>query len=365
MLPTTQLTVNVQRITGQTLPGAKIVLELTREDVDPDHGAVVLGIINATADAQGLATIDAWPNARGTRGSQYKARILDNGRTVWSALLSVPESVDAIDLTSAISQAPFPSKSDAQIAQEAAQQSAADAAASATAAEADAIAAAGSAAAAASSETNAVAAADAAQTASAAAEAARDAAQAAQAAAETASTDSQAARDAAQTAQAAAETASTAAQTARDAAQAAQAAAESARDAAVIARDEAEAFAAESAGNAVAVVGVLQHALDQAGQAVRELEAMGLRVTDVTETTLPVVGNLQYAIDIAAQAARSVSGGRAQFVGGFADSPAITIGDVAIYSSAADTLSVAIAGTEVLRVDAAGITVFGTVTEAP
>lgn len=365
-LATTTVNFALFDLLGAEAAGAQILLQLDKFDTDADTGTVVPTITTITADESGEASATLWPNERGTRGSSYHVVITPAGSTKPSirTKISVPSAGPA-DFRSIISTPPFPSKSDAQAAQEAAQASAAAAAQSATEAEASATAAAASAALASTDATAATAAKNAAETAQAAAEAARDAAQTAQTAAESARDESVSARDAAQLAQTAAEAASTSAAAARDAAQAAQTAAELARDEAVVARDEAETFATEAAGNALPLVGVLQHALDQAGQAVRELSTLDAAVTDAQNSIAPIVGNLQYAIDIAGHAARALSGGRAQFTGGSAADPAILIGDVGIYSSAADTLSVAIAGTEVVRIDAAGLTVFGTITETP
>jgi hypothetical protein len=63
------------------------------------------------------------------------------------------------------------------------------------------------------------------------------------------------------------------------------------------------------------------------------------------------------------QLSQRVSGGQVELRGGTLDDPALRIGTVGIYSAAADTLSVAIAGTEVARFDASGLTIYGTVTE--
>lgn len=64
------------------------------------------------------------------------------------------------------------------------------------------------------------------------------------------------------------------------------------------------------------------------------------------------------------QVSGQVNGGRAELTGGSLSDPALRIGSVGIYSSATDTLSVAIAGTEIARFTSAGLTVYGTVTEA-
>lgn len=123
------------------------------------------------------------------------------------------------------------------------------------------------------------------------------------------------------------------------------------------------------------IVGLLQAALDIAGVAGRgqaslvatvyaALEAQDAATADSIGAVPALVGALQAAIDIAGTAAREIRGGRVHLTGGSAADPALRIGTAGIYSSAADTLSVAIAGVERLRVTAAGITVYGTVTTA-
>jgi hypothetical protein len=63
------------------------------------------------------------------------------------------------------------------------------------------------------------------------------------------------------------------------------------------------------------------------------------------------------------QVAGQVNGGRATLEGGTLADPALRIGTAGIYSAAADTLSIAIAGSEVARFTASGLTVYGLVTE--
>lgn len=77
-----------------------------------------------------------------------------------------------------------------------------------------------------------------------------------------------------------------------------------------------------------------------------------------------LTGLLQAALDLAGLAAREIRGGRVLLTGGSAADPALRIGTAGIYSSATNTLSVAIAGVERLRIDTAGITVYGTITDA-
>ena len=96
------------------------------------------------------------------------------------------------------------------------------------------------------------------------------------------------------------------------------------------------------------------------GQAYREIERLSGSQEANTVTTLALF-NLASAVG---QVSKQVNGGRAEHTGGSLDAPAIRIGTVGIYSSATDTLSIAIDGTEVARFTASGLTVYGTVTEA-
>lgn len=70
-----------------------------------------------------------------------------------------------------------------------------------------------------------------------------------------------------------------------------------------------------------------------------------------------------FAARVAGQVADQVNGGQVALRGGTLADPALRIGSAGIYSSATDTLSVAIAGVEVARFTASGLTIFGTVTE--
>lgn len=76
------------------------------------------------------------------------------------------------------------------------------------------------------------------------------------------------------------------------------------------------------------------------------------------------VTNQSHLAALLGQLARQVDGGRIALAGGSLDDPALRIGTASVYSAAADTLSVAVAGVERLRITTSGITVFGTVTEA-
>jgi len=99
------------------------------------------------------------------------------------------------------------------------------------------------------------------------------------------------------------------------------------------------------------------------GQAYEETERLGgaaasdLAGNDISRNFLLEIAS------ILGQVADQVSGGRVALSSGTLVDPALRIGTVGVYSSAANTLSIAIAGTEVARFTASGLTVFGTVTE--
>ncbi len=103
------------------------------------------------------------------------------------------------------------------------------------------------------------------------------------------------------------------------------------------------------------------------GQAWREAERIGVVAEQATgrldrrDASDPGAGLLLAAM--IGQIARQVDGGRIRLTAGTLADPAILIGDVALYSAIANTLSVAVAGVERLRITTSGITVFGTVTQ--
>ncbi len=216
------------------------------------------------------------------------------------------------------------------------------------------------------------------------ADADRIAAEAAQLAAETAETNAEQAEIAAETAQNLAELARDAALASENAAAASETSAassaaaatsevtlaetartgsEAARDAAVVAKNAAEtantqAQAASNVHEAVAGnVGTLMAAF---GQAWEELQ----KVMDGQDDNALGAVHVANLAQIIGQMSDQINGGRVTLAGGTLADPAIRLGTVGIYSSAANTLSVAISGVERLRITASGITVYGTVTEA-
>lgn len=148
-------------------------------------------------------------------------------------------------------------------------------------------------------------------------------------------------------------------------AQAAKTDAETARDAAFTG---ANVYDDTSAGLAATAVGDQFHVV--ADEIITRYEHMSGGTADAVATMPAALFShiLQDAIgdlsSVLGQVSRQVNGGRADHTGGTLADPALRIGTVGIYSSAADTLSIAIGGTEVARFDASGLTVYGTVTQS-
>ncbi len=109
----------------------------------------------------------------------------------------------------------------------------------------------------------------------------------------------------------------------------------------------------------VALDGALGQLAAILGQAYEEVD----RLSAAQEGDAYTLPTLLEALRLIGQLARQINGGQVALRGGSLADPALRIGTAGIYSSAADTLSVAIAGVERLRVTATGITVFGTVTQ--
>ena len=87
---------------------------------------------------------------------------------------------------------------------------------------------------------------------------------------------------------------------------------------------------------------------------------------EATSAALPVIdGGIGALAVVIGQVVKQVNGGRASLAGGSLSDPALRVGEVSIYSATPDTLSVAVAGVERLRVTSSGMTVYGTVTESP
>lgn len=184
-------------------------------------------------------------------------------------------------------------------------------------------------------------------------------------AAAAASASSAAASEAAATGKAGeAATSATAATSARVAAEAARDSASTSAVTSTTKAAEASASAAAAGGavvdeaNAVAQgLGTLMAAFGQAWEEVQ-------KVMDGQDDNVMTAVHVLNLAQILGQLTDQVNGGRITLAGGTLADPAIRIGTAGIYSSAANTLSVVIAGVERLRVTASGITVYGTVTQA-
>ncbi|MCA1774964.1 MAG: hypothetical protein LC676_04950 [Loktanella sp.] len=96
------------------------------------------------------------------------------------------------------------------------------------------------------------------------------------------------------------------------------------------------------------------------GQVAGQIPALEGKVAGADGAAEPGLLALMWA----GQISKQVNGGQAVLKGGTLADPALRIGSAGIYSSATDTLSVAIAGVEVVRFTASGLTIFGTITEA-
>jgi len=183
-----------------------------------------------------------------------------------------------------------------------------------------------------------------------------------------------AAGDAGASATAAANSASTAASEATAAATSAAASAtaktgaEAAQAAALISAADAEA----SVEGLVGTIGTLSAVLGQVARAQPDLISdveQALADVEATAESLQndfsaIFGAAITALTWTGQIAGQVNGGQVALRGGTLADPALRIGTVGVYSSAANTLSIAIAGSEIARFTASGLTVYGTVTEA-
>jgi hypothetical protein len=114
-----------------------------------------------------------------------------------------------------------------------------------------------------------------------------------------------------------------------------------------------------AAQTATALEGALGQVSAVLGQTQKEVE----RLSAIQDGDAYTLRTLLEALSLIGQLADQINGGQVALRGGSLADPALRIGTAGIYSSAADTLSVAIAGVERLRVTATGITVFGTVTQ--
>lgn len=120
----------------------------------------------------------------------------------------------------------------------------------------------------------------------------------------------------------------------------------------------ANAQAQAASGTHSAVAGQVGTVAAAVGQAYEEL----VKLTDAQNDNTVNTAALMALAQMLGQVADQINGGQVTLSGGTLADPALRIGAAGIYSAAANTLSVAIAGVERLRVTTSGITVFGTVT---
>jgi len=144
----------------------------------------------------------------------------------------------------------------------------------------------------------------------------------------------------------------------------AQAATEAARDAAFL---NANVYSSTSAGLSSTAIGV-QFQVVAGDEVIRYRHDSGPVATEVARYPAAVAflalnATLSQSLSMIGQVAGQVNGGRATLEGGTLADPALRIGTAGIYSAAADTLSIVIAGSEVARFTASGLTVYGLVTE--
>ena len=95
------------------------------------------------------------------------------------------------------------------------------------------------------------------------------------------------------------------------------------------------------------------------GQTYEEVE----RLSVAQEGDVYTLRTLLEALSLIGQLADQINGGQVALRGGSLADPALRIGDVGIYSAAAGTLSIVIAGVERARLTAAGLIVYGTITQ--
>lgn len=117
--------------------------------------------------------------------------------------------------------------------------------------------------------------------------------------------------------------------------------------------------ATAAAGNAAPLTGAVGQVAAILGQTQREVDRLSL----AQEGGIYTLTTLLEALSVLGQISDQVNGGQVALRGGTLADPALRIGTVGVYSSAADTLSIAIAGSEVARFTASGLTVYGTITE--
>ncbi len=124
----TFLTGNLQTILEQPAAGFHVVAELTHTDYK--SGLITVKSSVATvADENGHFELELAPNQGQSHSSQYRVRVYSNDASpqlVWSTTITVPD-VATVDITTIISEAPYPPVDESQQALEAVQAAAAQA----------------------------------------------------------------------------------------------------------------------------------------------------------------------------------------------------------------------------------------------
>lgn len=97
---------------------AGVCLEVSLTRVEIDNGVVLnIPLVTGTTDADGVCTLNLWPNSRGSAGSQYKVVALYHGSVIEECLITVPEADSGawpVLATTIKNAAPYPPISDAQ-----------------------------------------------------------------------------------------------------------------------------------------------------------------------------------------------------------------------------------------------------------
>ncbi|MCG5512872.1 phage tail repeat domain-containing protein [Ectothiorhodospira shaposhnikovii] len=100
---------------GKPIVGATIVASLTR--VELDHGVVVPRKVSFVTDGAGMASMNLWPNSRGTGESRYRIEAFSksDSRPLMNVFANVPESGETLDLHTLVSTDAPPSLSQAEV----------------------------------------------------------------------------------------------------------------------------------------------------------------------------------------------------------------------------------------------------------
>ena len=84
--------VTVERVGGEVAVGARIQATLNKADTDPISGWVIPENVVEYSDSNGRATLNLWPNERGTKGSAYRITATrENGDLIFDVWATVPD----------------------------------------------------------------------------------------------------------------------------------------------------------------------------------------------------------------------------------------------------------------------------------